>query len=136
MAIKSLVTDSTEVRRRKWARGAGKRPLRLAGSAVTTCLECGERFPDTSGGHWPGQCLLVLRRLLRRLESALPKEPREPFNEREMRVACASAARRAVIRDRIRRIERRIGSYDMDGAGMECIKFAPASLGVNPEDLP
>ena len=133
MAIKTLVTDSTDVRRRKWARGERKRPLRLVGSAMTTCLECGERFPDTSGGHWPGECLLVLRSKLRVLEKDMMLS-RLPADVEELRAVAAGVARRSIIRDRIRRLVRQVGSHEMDG--ISGITWRPASIGVYPEDLP
>ena len=129
MAITSLVTESTRERQRRWARDERRRPMRLAGSAVTTCVECGERFPDTSGGHWPGQCLLVLRRTLRRLEKDMALTHVD-----DLRALAAGVARRSVIRDRIRRLLRQIGDHETDG--IKGIRFTPASLGVRPEELP
>ena len=132
-AIPCLVTDATEERRARWRARERGRPMRLVGSAMTTCLECGETFPDTGGGHWPGECLLVLRRIRRHIDMCMPKKPRMD-DEDEMRRAIAGVARRAVVADRIRRLLRRIGDHETDG--ISGITFTPASLGVNPGDLP
>ena len=63
--MKTLVTETTTERQGRMIAAMEKEPLRLAGSAVTACPECGTRFPDTGGGHWIGHCLLHLRRAAR-----------------------------------------------------------------------
>lgn len=66
--MKTLDTGTTEERRARMKKRMEKDRVSIVGSAYHTCPDCGMRFPDTGGYHWPGHCLLRLRRIAAREE--------------------------------------------------------------------
>lgn len=62
--MEAMATETTKERQARMIGIMRKEPLQMAGSAVTTCPNCGTRFPDTGGAHWTGHCLMRLRRIV------------------------------------------------------------------------